>query len=112
MDVDALLATARDTASVRRVFGEPIERDGILVIPVAAVLGGGGGGGRDGGSDQPGEGGGGFGVVARPIGAYVVRDGRVEFRPAIDVPAIVLCAAVLLPRLLRAWTRRRPRADD
>ena len=106
MDVDALLTAARDTASVRRVFGDPIERDGVLVIPVAVVLGGGGGGGRDGQPDQPGEGGAGFGVWARPIGAYVVRDGRVEFQPAIDVAAIALCATVLLPRLLRAWTRR------
>ena len=47
MDVDALLAAAQDTANVKRVFGEPIERDGTLVIPVAVVAGGGGGGGRD-----------------------------------------------------------------
>jgi len=106
MDVDALLATAKDTANVKRVFGEPIERDGALIIPVAVVAGGGGGGGRDSQPDQPGEGGGGFGVWAHPIGVYVVRDGRVEFRPAIDVAALALCAAILVPRLLWALRRR------
>lgn len=107
MDIDALLATARDTANVRRVFGEPIERDGALLIPAAVVAGGGGGGSRDNQPDQPGEGGGGFGVWARPIGVYVVRDGQVEFRPAIDVAALAFAAALLLPRVLRALTRRR-----
>ena len=29
--------------------------------------------------------GGGFGVVARPAGAYVIKDGRVRWRPAVDV---------------------------
>lgn len=106
MDIDALLATARDTATVKRVFGEPIERDGALLIPAAVVAGGGGGGGSNSQPDQPGEVGGGFGVWARPIGVYVVRDGEVEFRPVVDVAAIAFVAALVLPRLLRALTRR------
>lgn len=107
MDIDALLASARDTANVKRVFGEPIERDGTLIIPVAMVAGGGGGGGRDAEPDKPGEAGGGFGVWARPIGVYVVRDGRADFRPAIDITTLALCAALLAPWLVAAWTRRR-----
>jgi uncharacterized spore protein YtfJ len=106
MDVDALLTAATDTANVKRVFGEPIERDGTLIIPVAVVAGGGGGGGRDSQPDQPGEGGGGFWTWAHPMGVYVARDGRVDFRPAIDVTALALCATLLLPRLLRALRRR------
>jgi uncharacterized spore protein YtfJ len=43
MDVETLLKQAREVATVRRVFGEPIERDGVTVVPVAAVRGGGGG---------------------------------------------------------------------
>ena len=31
---------AEDTFTVRRVFGEAYERDGVLVVPVARVLGG------------------------------------------------------------------------
>ena len=42
MNVDELLQGARDAISVKRVYGEPIERDGLTVIPVAAVRGGGG----------------------------------------------------------------------
>jgi len=106
MDLDALLAEARDAVTVKRVFGEPIERDGALIIPVAMVAGGGGGGGSDGQPDQPAGSGGGYGVWARPIGVYVVRDGRVDFRPAIDVAALALAAAILLPRLLRRRRRR------
>ena len=45
--------------------------------------GAGGGGGRD-ERGQEGEGCG-FGVRARPAGAYVIKDGRVWWRPAVDV---------------------------
>ena len=107
MDIDALLASAKDTITVKRVFGEPVERDGTLIIPAAVVVGGGGGGQRQGQPDRPGETGGGFGVWARPIGVYVVRDGRVQFRPAIDVVPLAIGAALLMPWLLRAWIRRR-----
>lgn len=48
---------------VKQVFGEPYERDGITVIPAAAVSGGGGGGG-----DASEAGGAGFGLSARPVG--------------------------------------------
>ncbi|MFC7528357.1 sporulation protein [Actinoplanes sp. GCM10030250] len=33
-----------DNATAAKVFGEPVERDGVIVIPVAMVSGGGGGG--------------------------------------------------------------------
>ena len=105
MDIDAILAQARDTVTVKRVFGEPIERDGTLIIPVAAVLGG-GGGGTGSRPDRPEESGGGFGVWARPLGVYVVRDGRVDFRPTLDITALALVGAFLWSRLLRARTRR------
>lgn len=108
MDIDALLNSATDAMTIKRVFGEPIEHAGALVIPVAVVVGGGGGGGREGQPDRPGEeSGGGFGMWARPIGTYVVRDGRVEFRPAIDLVPLALLAAFLASRLLRVLTRRR-----
>ncbi len=81
----AFIERARDTMTVRRVFGDPIEKDGVTVIPAARVTGGGGGGG-----DTEGNGGGGFGVVARPAGAYVIKDGVVTWKPAIDVTRIAL----------------------
>jgi uncharacterized spore protein YtfJ len=79
VNVDELLSGARDVISVRRVFGDPIEQDGVVVIPAAAVSGGGGGGG-----DAESNGGGGFGLRARPVGAYVIKDGEVSWKPVID----------------------------
>ncbi len=81
----AFLERSQDVLTVRRVFGEAIERDGVTVIPVASVAGGGGGGGGE-GSERQGRGwGGGFGVGARPAGVYVMKDGVVTWRPAVDV---------------------------
>ena len=45
MKVTEVLSTAKDAITVKRVFGEPYEKDGLTVIP-AAVVGGGAGGGR------------------------------------------------------------------
>jgi uncharacterized spore protein YtfJ len=50
-DVDELLRGARDAMAAERVYAEPVEGDGVKVIPAAVVLGGGGGGGD---SDQNG----------------------------------------------------------
>ena len=102
MDLERLHTTiegARDAITVARVYGDPIERDGMLIIPAAAVRGGGGGGGGEGTGPQPtgvangesgaptGEGSGqgfGFGMDARPVGAFVVRGDDVRWEPAID----------------------------
>lgn len=39
-DPAVLTKAAEDTFTVRRVFGEAYQRDGVLVVPVARVLGG------------------------------------------------------------------------
>jgi len=88
------LDAVKDVMTVRRVFGEPTQIDGVTVMPVAVVRGGGGGGG--GGGSMPeqkeqGEGAGiGFGVNARPVGVFAVKDGAVTWQPAVDVTRIVL----------------------
>lgn len=79
MNVDEMLTGVRDAMTVKRVYGEPIERDGILVIPAAKVTGGAGGGG-----DSENNGGGGFGIRVRPAGAWIIREGEVTWEPAID----------------------------
>ena len=80
----AFIDQARDLMTVKRVFGEPIERDGVTIVPAANVRGGGGGGG---GSDAEGShgSGGGFGMTASPAGAYVIRDGQARWEPAFDL---------------------------
>jgi uncharacterized spore protein YtfJ len=88
MKVDQLVATAREAMSVRRVYGEPFEKDGVTLIAGARVSGGAGGGGGQDQNGQEGEGGG-FGVQARPIGAYVIKDGQVRWMPAVDVNRVI-----------------------
>ena len=113
MDVQEVIAQARDTLTVKRVFGEPTEKDGVTVIPAARVQGGAGGGS---GEDPQGQGkgsGSGFGMTARPIGAFIIRDGELRWRPAVDVNRIVLggqlvaVAALLTVRaIIRARAKR------
>lgn len=89
MKVAEMLEGAREAITVRRVYGDPIERDGITIIPAADVMGGGGGG-----SDSAENGGGGFGMWARPVGAYVVRGGEVAWEPAIDVSRMAIMGMI------------------
>ena len=97
-NVDEILGGARDAMTVKRVFGDPIETDGVTVVPVAKVAGGGGGGG-----DSDHNGGAGFGVMAKPAGVYVIKDGEVTWKPAIDVSRILLAAIALVS----VWRRAR-----
>lgn len=108
--LDDVLKGYRDAITVRRVFGEPYEKNGVTVIPAAAVAGGGGGGEGEGERTDEGTGSGsgsGFGLSGRPAGAFIIRDGEVTWQPAIDVNRIIsgafaLLALALLVRLRRA----------
>jgi uncharacterized spore protein YtfJ len=99
-NVDELLEGAREAITVKRVYGDPIEQEGVTVIPAASVGGGGGGGG-----DAENNGGGGFGVRARPVGAYVIRGDQVTWVPAIDVTRLAFVALGILV-VLRSLLRR------
>jgi uncharacterized spore protein YtfJ len=113
MEVQDVIAQARDTLTVKRVFGEPYEKDGVTVIPAARIQGGAGGGT---GEDPQGQGrgsGSGFGVTARPVGAFIIRDGDLNWRPAVDVNRIILGGQVVLVVALltiRAIIRTRSKA--
>jgi uncharacterized spore protein YtfJ len=111
VNVQEMLTNARDAMTVRRVFGEPYERDGVTVIPVAVVTGGGGGGtGQDG--DGASGAGGGFGIRARPVGAYVIRDGEVRWEPSLDLTRIILGGQILLALLIIRGISRRGRRRE
>ncbi len=84
------LDKATDAMTVSRVFGAPIEKDGLTLVPVAAVLGGGGGGSGEGPQGQGAGSGGGFGLRARPLGALVIRGDEVTWRPTVDVNRMIL----------------------
>ncbi len=109
-DVSTMMETAKDTFSVRRVFGDPIAHNGIQVIPAVRVRGGGGSGGGPQASDPDPDGigtgtgtgtgtspasGGGFGLVASPAGVYVVNGDDVRWRPAVNAERIVLSGMAL-----------------
>ncbi len=103
------LNQTRDAITVRRVYGEPYQENGVTVIPAAHVMGGGGGGG-----DTLGNGGGGFGLSARPAGAWVIKDGDARWRPALDLNRVIfmgqLAGIVMflsLRSILTAWAKRR-----
>jgi uncharacterized spore protein YtfJ len=88
MKINELVASAKDSLTVTRVYGEPYEKNGVTVIPAASVAGGGGGGGGHDSDGQEGEGGG-FGLSAKPAGVYVVSADGVRWQPAVDVNRLV-----------------------
>ena len=94
MDIQEAIAKTQDAMTVSRVYGEPFERDGVIVIPAAGIRGGGGGGGGSDAAKEATGSGGGFGIDARPVGAYVVEGGRVRWEPAVDVTGIAVRAMV------------------
>src|SRR6266545_4868878 len=96
VNITSILEHARDVMTVKRVFGEPIHENGLTIVTAAAVRGGGGGGGGP-DPNHGGEGGGaGFGVTARPVGAYVIRGDQVEWRPAIDTTRLITAGAAVV----------------
>jgi uncharacterized spore protein YtfJ len=98
----AAASEARTSMRAQAAFGEPVTHNGLTILPAASVRGGFGGGGGGGaaargrgrgtagenaeaGGDGEGSGlGMGFGVASRPVGAYVISDDRVRWKPAID----------------------------
>jgi uncharacterized spore protein YtfJ len=111
MKVDELISKTKDTFEAKKVFAEPFTQDGITVITAATLAGGlGGGTGRD-EKGQEGEGGG-FGLSAKPTGAYVISNGKVRWEPAIDVNrlvavmgAVAIAAMLVASRIVRAKAR-------
>jgi uncharacterized spore protein YtfJ len=99
-----MLSMIGDSLTVRRVFGEPVERDGVTVIPAALVAAGGGGGGGHDTDGQEGEGGG-FGLAAYPAGAYVIKNGTVRWIPAVDLNRILIGLTFVAFRIARSRRR-------
>jgi uncharacterized spore protein YtfJ len=110
--VNGIMDSWKDTYTVRRVFGESVEKDGATVIPVAMVAGGGGGGSGSAGESGDGEGeGGGFGGMARPVGVFVIRTDSVEWQPTVDVTALGMAGIALsaLIAVILGWALGRKR---
>ncbi|HEV7649557.1 MAG TPA: sporulation protein [Actinophytocola sp.] len=106
MTFDELMNKMRDSLQAKVVYGEPYEKDGVTVIPAAVVIGGGGGGRGQGPTADEGEGGG-FGLIARPVGAFVVDKGTVRWEPALDATRLILAGVLVLLVVSRRFGRRR-----
>jgi uncharacterized spore protein YtfJ len=86
--LERLAGVVGSSVQAQAVYAQPVERDGITVIPVARVVYGfgGGGGTKPEAGGQQGEGGGG-GAQVRPVGFITVRSGSAEFRSIPDPSA-------------------------
>lgn len=111
--LDELMTNARDALTVRRVYGDPFEKNGVTIIPAAAVKGGGGIGEGESSETTPGGAGGGFGMAARPVGAYQIKGEDVSWIPAADTTRVIIAAEILgvvallvLRSILRSRRRR------
>jgi uncharacterized spore protein YtfJ len=91
--------TVGQRAQASAVFGEPVQRDGLTVIPVAKArfgFGGGGGAGTSDGDEGSGGGGGG-GAAVTPIGFIEVREDGAQFKrisTPMDLIPLVAAGAV------------------
>jgi uncharacterized spore protein YtfJ len=102
-------------SGIHMVYGDPVERGDVTVIPVARVrwLAGAGAGVGSGGApamqgQAEGEGaGGGGGVIADPVGYLEIRSSGASFVPIRGIlnPLAILAAGVSLALVLRALAR-------
>jgi uncharacterized spore protein YtfJ len=107
-----LLKSVGGAASAKAVFGQPVEKDGTTIVPVARVrFGVGGGGGRgpgskkeskkageNGNSEQVGYGQGG-GVQAGPLGFIELSGGKATYTRIAD-PARPMIIVLLAPLVM------------
>jgi uncharacterized spore protein YtfJ len=102
------LAENARSIGVRSAYGDPVQIEGVTIVPVALVQYGFGGGGE--GDGPEGAAGGGGGGMAIPIGAYVKSGGAARFEPnvisllAVGIP-FVWVAGKAVARIIRAVKR-------
>jgi uncharacterized spore protein YtfJ len=113
VDLIDTIGRLEESMTVRRVFGEPYEKNGMTVIPAARVQGAGGGGGGEGPGGEGGTGTG-FGLSAKPFGVFLIKDDDVVWRPAIDVNRAILggqLVAIAALLVLRAVVKARAKSE-
>jgi uncharacterized spore protein YtfJ len=81
--VQRLAARTAAAARASSVFGEPVKRDGVTVIPVARARFGFGGGGRGGGGR----------ARVTPVGYIRVDSSGAAFRPIVPPGGLLIAAA-------------------
>lgn len=104
--LSSIVDRIKEHANVDTVYGEPIERDGKTVVPVAKIAYGFGGGygsdgrkgsGKNGEDSDGGEGGGiGGGVNATPAGVVEITDDETRFIKFTNVKKLAAIAGLFL----------------
>ncbi len=94
--IDELLSQGQNVLSANRVYSEPYEKNGVALITAASIRGGLGGGEGDSGEGEPVGSGGGFGMTARPVGAYLIKGDEVSWISAADTTRVILFSQVVL----------------
>lgn len=111
--IDTLVERFGGRTGVHTVYGDPVERDGVTVIPVARVrwmagAGAGSGGTPTGEGAAEGEGAGGGGaIIGDPVGYIELRSSEATFRPIRGVPnpLAIIALGASLALVLRALAR-------
>jgi uncharacterized spore protein YtfJ len=109
--VERLAEMVGAKATVQAVFGEPIARGDVTVVPVARVRWGfGGGGGRSEATETgPASGsGGGGGVTAEPVGYLEIGPAGAEFKPIVSAypsPSLLLAGGITFSIVVRTLSR-------
>jgi hypothetical protein len=98
MNMPEVLDEVRASIEAKRVYADPVRVDGVTVVPAATVRGGGGGG-----NDGEGQSGGGFGIVGSPTGAWVVKEGEVTWKPAVNATKVLMLGELTAIVGLFAW---------
>ena len=134
-EADKLMSSLADKlgqgARSAAVFGEPVERDGVTVIPVAKArwgFGGGSGSGEGGAAAEAGGGngespaqgrrrgrgmgrsggggagsGGGGGAMVVPAGYIEIKAGKTDYHPIIDPAQVAIVGTVATAVVLVVW---------
>jgi uncharacterized spore protein YtfJ len=106
--VDQMSERIGQVVNGRLIYGDPIERDGTTVIPVARVrFGFGGGSGR---KDAEGRGGAGGGAQIAPVGFIVMSPrGAIFRRISRRMPVLPLAAIAVIGLVVARFAGRRAR---
>lgn len=99
--VQSIIDKLSASADVKRIYGEPIEKNGKTIIPVASISYGvaGGSGKKNDHDDQAGGEGTAGGIKAKPVGVLEITDDSTRFIRVDQVQ-------VLIGIFLMAWTAK------
>lgn len=92
--LEDLMKKLADNAKATLIFADPVEREGMTIIPVAKMMWGFGGGGGSDKKNAAGGTGGAGGIRTIPVGFIQLKGGKARFQPIFDAGKIIMLFAV------------------